>query len=90
MYTIMYIHVYVFLTIIQIKPQTYNADNENNGCCHNWTNLISRTRTMFSEEIKPNAFQGQTMYSCCQGQTKDLSRSNTVFKIRLCHFSVQT
>lgn len=40
---------------------------------------------MFSEEIKPTTFQRQTMYSCSQGHTKDLSRSNNaVFKIRLC------
>lgn len=46
---------------------------------------------MFSEEIKPIVFQGQTMYSCSQGHTKDLSRpNNAVFKISLCRFSVQT
>lgn len=39
---------------------------------------------MFSEEIKPIVFQGQTMYSCSQGHTKDLSRpNNAVFKISL-------
>lgn len=27
-----YVHVFVLLTIIQIYPQTYNADSENNGC----------------------------------------------------------
>lgn len=51
--------------------------------------IKSRAQFMFSEEIKPNAFQGQPMYSCSQGQIKDVSRSNNaVLKIRLCRFSV--
>lgn len=32
MHSITYVHVFVLLTIIQIYPQTYKADSENNGC----------------------------------------------------------
>lgn len=91
MYTIMYIHVYVFLTIIQVKPQTYNADNENNGCCPNWTNLIFHVHvSCFQKKSNQTHFKVKqcipvvkVIPKTCQGQTQ-FSRSNyVIFRFKL-------
>lgn len=82
MQSVTYVDVFVLLTIIQIYPQTYNADSENNGCWPQWTNLISRTVHVFRRNQTNHLLRSNNVFL--------FSRSyQRLVKVKQCSFQDQ-
>lgn len=80
MQSVTYVDVFVLLTIIQIYPQTYNADSENNVDKSNLEDgsCFQKKSNQPPFKVKQCIPVLKVIPKTCQGQTMQFSRSDYV------------